>query len=60
MPCALCQLMGGAFLLVVVLTYSQEAREGCFFVWLSVAAGDSLGSGLERSMMLHKAKGTWF
>lgn len=52
MPRALCQLMDGAFLLVVVLTHSQEVQEGWFFaggwfVWLSVAAGDSLGSGGE-------------
>lgn len=52
MPCALCQLMDVEFLLVVVLTYSQEAQEGCcfeggWFVWSSVAAGDSLSSGGE-------------
>lgn len=52
MPCALCQLMDGAFLLVVVLTHSQEEQDGWFFeggwfVWSSVAAGDSLGSGGE-------------
>lgn len=49
MLCALCQLMDGAVLLVVLLTHSQVVQEGWFFeggwfVWLSVAAGDSLDS----------------